>query len=390
VTLDFWFIATLLAAAAVLGLAALWRRAHSAQERSAAALARAENELHALRQQAERTTAQLAALQIAQTEAVMTVNTQRLVEQVNDAAAALFGPRAAPGETLMVATRSVELDELVEHALSGGDDLDRQVSLNGQPYRARAIASAHNTGAVVTLTDLSELQRLGRARRDFIANISHELRTPLTSIRLLVESLLSGVAHEPQDANALLLKINTEVQALEQMAQELLDLAMIESGKSLVRLVPSPMEELVQRAVERLKPQAVHKQQTLAVRVSPGLTALADGDQLSRVLGNLIHNAIKFTPTGGLIQIQAELVNGDVLVKVSDTGPGIPPADAARVFERFFRGDRSRKSGGTGLGLAIAKHVVEAHGGRIWAESTGQPGRGATLCFTLLPAEHDR
>jgi two-component system phosphate regulon sensor histidine kinase PhoR len=109
--------------------------------------------------------------------------------------------------------------------------------------------------------------------------------------------------------------------------------------------------------------------------------------QVNRALGNLLHNAIKFTPTEGRIWVRAQAHNGEVLVEVADTGPGIAPEDLPRVFERFFRGDRSRRSGGTGLGLAIAKHVVEAHGGKIWVESEGRPGHGATFRFTLLSAD---
>jgi two-component system phosphate regulon sensor histidine kinase PhoR len=242
-------------------------------------------------------------------------------------------------------------------------------------------------GVVLVLQDLSEVQRLGRARRDFIANISHELRTPLTSIHLLLDNLVSGMARAPDEFTASLEQIGAEVQVLEQMAQELLDLAQIESGQAVVRLVPTPVEDLVANAVERLRPQAEHKHQAMTVEVPAGLTALADAMQVNRALGNLLHNAIKFTPTEGRIWVRAQAHNGEVLVEVADTGPGIAPEDLPRVFERFFRGDRSRRSGGTGLGLAIAKHVVEAHGGKIWVESEGRPGHGATFRFTLLSAD---
>jgi two-component system phosphate regulon sensor histidine kinase PhoR len=231
---------------------------------------------------------------------------------------------------------------------------------------------------------LSELQRLGRARRDFVANLSHELRTPLTSIRLLVESLQTGVVTSADDIVSVLQKINTEIRALEQMAQELLDLAQIESGKTIVKLVPTDLAQLVTETIGRLEPQARHKQQTLEVSVTSALIVLADAEKLSRVLGNLVHNAIKFTPEQGRILVRAYPHEGEALVEVSDTGPGISAEDLPRVFERFFRGDRSRASGGTGLGLAVAKHIVEAHGGHLWAESAGRPGQGATFHFTLL------
>ena len=128
------------------------------------------------------------------------------------------------------------------------------------------------------------------------------------------------------------------------------------------------------------------KPQGLTIHVGEDLVALADTEQLSRALGNLVHNAIKFTPEGGNIRLAAHRKEGDIVIAVTDNGPGIAAADQPRVFERFFRGDRARlRQSGTGLGLAIAKHVVEAHGGRIWVESEGIPGRGTSFFFTLLP-----
>lgn len=348
-----------------------------AAERAAQAAARAQ------RQPA----AWLAALQAAQSDAVLLIDAERVVTQLNAGAAQLFGPKAAVGQTLIVATRSVELDELAAHVLAGGDDDDRQVALNGLPHRARASAAGPH-GLAIVLKDLSELQRLGRARRDFIANISHELRTPLTAIRLLVESLLAGVAHDPDQARGLLTKINTEVAALDQINQELLDLAQIESGQAIVRLLPTPAEQLIQPVVERLRPLADHKQVRVEVDIPAGLIGLADGEAFSRALGNLLHNAIKFTPAAGRVRVQARPQGGEIILHVADTGPGVPLADRERVFERFFRGDRSRKGGGTGLGLAIAKHVVEAHGGRLWMEAEGLPGfPGATFALTLLAGD---
>ena len=381
ITLPWLVTALALLLAIVFGV--LWQKARAEIARAQAAASHAEQALQAAREAAQRIARQLNALSRAETDAVLLLDPDRTLWQMNPAAQTLFGFRAAPGQTLIAATRSGELDELAAHVAGGGEDRDQQVTLNGQPYRARMEITADGRLALV-LKDLSELQRLGRARRDFIANISHELRTPLTSIRLLLESLPSGVAHAPQDADALLLKISTEVQALEQLAQELLDLAQIESGQVLIRLVPTLVNQIVQSSVERLQPQADRKQQTLHTDVPAELMALVDLVQINRVLGNLLHNAIKFTPSGGQINICARLAQDDVLIEVTDTGPGIPPEDLPRVFERFFRGDRSRKSGGTGLGLAVAKHMVEAHGGKLWAES--KPGHGATFRFTLLPA----
>ena len=338
--------------------------------------------------------AQLTTLGLVVLEAIVVVDRDLRVTYATPGARASFGAgEPVAGRSLIEFTRSGELDQLAADALAAGltspsvrDDLDRVIPIAGRPFRARS--AAFGDGAVLALSDVSELQRLGRARRDFVANISHELRTPLTSIRLLLEGLLSGSAHDPEEATGLLQKIQVEVEALQQMAQELLDLAQIESGQILLRLVPTPVEELVTGVVDRLSAQAQRKQQTVSVEVSPRLTTLADVEQMSRALGNLLHNAIKFTPPEGRIALRARSLDGDVLIEVADSGPGIPPEDLPRVFERFFRGDRSRAGGGAGLGLAIAKHVVEAHGGKIWAESDGVSGHGARFRFTLPSSDN--
>ncbi len=377
---------TLIAVATAIGLLAWrWRveRARAEEWQTAATIT--DRRLAEARQTLEQLESQIAALEMAQIDGMLVLNPQGKILRLNAAAREIFGAGAVPGESLMTASRSAELDELVSDARGHQGEMDAQVSLAGQPYRVRARVADGGT-VVVVVREMSELQRLGRARRDFIANISHELRTPLTSVRLVVESLLTGVAQSPDDVRAHLEKINTEVAALEQMSQELLDLAQIESGQALVRLVPVNVHELMDNAISRLRPQADRKRQELSVHVTGTLEVLADVDQISRALGNLVHNAIKFTPDGGTIRLTARRQDADIVVAVSDNGPGIASADQPRVFERFFRGDRARlRQSGTGLGLAIAKHVVEAHGGRIWVESEGIPGRGTTFFFTLLP-----
>ena len=388
-----WVVAGVLGAAALL-LFGFWRRSIGERAASEMALGYTERSLREMSLASEWYAAQLQALQQALPEATLLVAADRTVLDMNSSARALFPAPAEIGQTLILVTRSVELDELVLHCLAGGADLDHQVVLGRgqQPYRARAAlagsagAGEKYRGVVLALQDVSELQRLGRARRDFVANISHELRTPITSIRLLVDTLRGTTPMDSAARDELLEKISVETEALAQLAQELLDLAQIESGQTLVRMVSAPVAGLVASVTERLGPQAERKHQTVEVQVPSDLVALADMDQVTRALGNLLHNAIKFTPPEGRIWVKASQVDGDILLEVGDTGPGIPSDDLARVFERFFRGDRSRRSGGTGLGLAIAKHVVEAHGGRIWVESEGRAGRGAIFRFTL-PAD---
>jgi two-component system, OmpR family, phosphate regulon sensor histidine kinase PhoR len=385
----------ILAVAAAATLWGLWRRARAAAEALELRLTVAERHGAAQSDAAAWQAAQLAALLAAQPAPVLVVSADRSVHALNPAAKVLFGPQAAPGQTLILLTRSVELDELAAHCLGGGTDCDRQVALGPghAPYRARAVLAGGPSGQrclMLVLQDLSEVQRLGRARRDFVANISHELRTPITSIRLLVDTLRGQQAMPAAARDDLLEKIHIETETLGQLSQELLDLAQIESGQALVRLVPVRVAELVSAVTERLGPQAERKHLTITEQVPANLLAWADADQLTRALGNLIHNAIKFTPAGGSIRVSAAALDGDVVVEVADTGPGIAPEDLPRVFERFFRGDRARAGGGTGLGLAIARHVVEAHGGRLWVESEGRPGKGAVFRFTLAAAGEDR
>jgi two-component system phosphate regulon sensor histidine kinase PhoR len=389
-----WVLAGLLGAIA-LGLAWWLARVGSRQAVGEQSLADMARSLENMSGAAEWYSAQLQSILQARLEPFLLVSADRTVTDMNPAARALFQPPAESGQTLILVTRSAELDALAEHCLAGGADLDRQVLIgrNQQPYRARAVlATALRNGdpyrgVVLWLQDLSELQRLGRARRDFVANISHELRTPITSIRLLVDTLRGTAPVNAAARDELLEKISVETEALAQLAQELLDLAQIESGQTLVRMVSAPVAQLVSGVTDRLGPQAKRKRQTITVDVPEGLVALADRDQVTRVLGNLVHNAIKFTPDEGRVWVKASELDGDILLEVGDSGRGIPPEDLPRVFERFFRGDRSRASGGTGLGLAIAKHVVEAHGGRIWVESEGRAGRGAIFRFTLPAAD---
>jgi len=331
---------------------------------------------------------QLAALGQAVLEVILVLDRDLRVTHATAGAHELFNAEHVAGQSLIEFTRSAELDQLAIEARTANGvaddargDLDRVMSIAGRPHRVRA--AAFGDGVVLALSDVSELQRLGRARRDFVANISHELRTPLTSIRLVLDSLLSGAVRDPDESTGLLRKIQIEVDALQQMAQELLDLAQIESGRALVRLVPVSAAQLAADAVDRLSAQAQRKRQIVHIDIPPQLAALADVEQMGRALGNLLHNAIKFTPPEGRITVRARAQDGDVLFEIVDTGPGISHEDQPRVFERFFRGDRSRAGGGTGLGLAIARHVVEAHGGRIWVESDGLPGHGATFRFTL-------
>lgn len=244
----------------------------------------------------------------------------------------------------------------------------------------------------IVIEDLTELRRLERVRRDFIANISHELRTPLASVRLLAETLEEAIDTDRDKAQTFVEKIEIEVQYLTNLVSELLELSRIESGQVSMVIEPVEAEQLVREVMARMLPLAQRHRVSLHTEIHQGKTLVAaDSKQIVGVLVNLAHNAIKFTPSGGMVIIgtilQAEGHTQQFFVR--DTGVGIRAQELPRIFERFYKADRARSRAdfigpggrGSGLGLAIARHVVEAHGGRITAQSV--VGEGSTFTFTL-------
>ncbi len=239
--------------------------------------------------------------------------------------------------------------------------------------------------ALAVFHDLSEVRRVEQVRRDFVANVSHELRTPLASIKSVIETLQAGALKDETVAEDFLARADLEVDRLAQMVEELLELSRIESGEVPLSRELVDIGAVVTRAVERLRPQAEKQQLRLTAVTAPVLPPVTgDAERLERVVINLIHNALKFTPAGGSIDVRIDVSDGKMTVQVSDTGAGIAPEDLPRVFERFYKADRSRQSGGTGLGLAVVKHTVEAHGGTVTVQS--QPGKGSIFAFSIPTA----
>lgn len=333
---------------------------------------------------------------------VIFVNSNKVITDCNRAASQLTKGIAAPSRSLMESIRSYELDSLVDETLNGKQELPRDITVNERLYRVRLglLSQGDQSDSVIMiLRDVSDLQRLGRARRDFVANISHELRTPLTAIRLLVDTMRMSRSDDAELRQRHLNQIGLQVDTLTQLAQEMYDLSVIESGQVPMRMVRTPVRVLVDLVIAQLAPQAERVSTTLVNLVGDNVSALIDPDQISRVLMNLVHNAIKFTSNGQVaISVSSEqvpqaitdegqtselrLVPDDyITIEVRDTGAGIRRIDTPRIFERFYKVNRARGQGGTGLGLAIAKHIVEAHGGRIWVNSI--EGKGASFYFTV-------
>ncbi|MEX2011148.1 MAG: ATP-binding protein [Chloroflexota bacterium] len=280
------------------------------------------------------------------------------------------------------------IDDARERGAATGEVAVRDVDGPRLVVRARR---SPVRGVWVVLEDVTELRRLQQIRAEFIDNLSHELRTPLTTVSLLAETLAREAAELgnaiPDRMRDRIGKIEVETGHIAQMVNELLDLSRIESGGAVVHLDDVDLGAIAAASAERLRLFAERQGVRLTVAAAPAVPRVrGDEARLGQVLINLLHNAVKFSPTGGDVTVRVEARDGEVVTSVEDRGVGIPTALQGRVFERFYKVDRARvRGGGTGLGLSIARHVVEQHGGRIWVES--EEGRGSTFSFALPIAE---
>lgn len=240
-------------------------------------------------------------------------------------------------------------------------------------------------GFMLIIHDVTDLRRLEKIRRDFVANVSHELRTPLASIRAMAETLQDGALDDNSVSDHFLGTIIKEAQRLTRISEDLLVLSDAESR--LPEKAPMDLSDLIRLVIVRFQPQAEREKITLEIAVPDGLVVEANRDQIEQVLVNLIDNAIKYTPEGGSVTVSAERSGERVYVHVRDTGIGIDSRDVYRIFERFYRVDkaRSRQSGGTGLGLSIVKHIVESHGGQVTVVS--EMGQGSEFTVALQASE---
>jgi two-component system phosphate regulon sensor histidine kinase PhoR len=322
---------------------------------------------------------------------------------INPAAATLLGTdrMTALGRSIAQVVRYHQLVELWQRCHERGEEQSAAIEIGSLDVFLQAIVRPFSESGVrrylFILQDLTRIRRLETIRRDFISNISHELRTPLAGIKALVDTLRDGALDDPPAAQRFLDRMDAEVDALTQMVEELLELSRIESGRMPLRLKPTAVADLVLPPVERLKPQAERAGLIIHVDLAPDLPpVLAETERVQQVVTNLVHNAVKFTPQGGRIDISAGPHQGKMAISIRDTGVGIHPDDLPRIFERFYKADRARSGGGTGLGLAIAKHIVQVHGGQIWAESpwidpgTGEKRQGSAFTFSLLLAGQER
>jgi two-component system phosphate regulon sensor histidine kinase PhoR len=271
-------------------------------------------------------------------------------------------------------------------AIAGARDGKERVAVieRSDPRRFLRVVARPLAGGEMLLVvqDLTNVRRLETMRSDFVANVSHELRRPITSLKAMAETLEEGAVDDPAAARDFVGRMHREIDGLAQLVNELLALTRIESGSEPLALARRAPGELLEECARRMGPLAARANVALLVEPTTAGDVSADAARVEQILANLVHNAVKFTPSGGTVRLSAADEDGAVAFRVSDTGAGIEAADLDRVFERFYKADRARSTEGTGLGLAIAKHLVQAHGGRIEASSAG-PGRGATFRFTL-------
>jgi two-component system sensor histidine kinase VicK len=282
------------------------------------------------------------------------------------------------------------LGELVAVARETSRPLIQQARFGSLIFSAHVTplpGDSQAAGTVIVLQDVTEMQRLGEMRRDFVANVSHELKTPLTSVKSYVETLLDGAADDPQLRTQFLQVVASETDRMTRLVRDLLHLSQFDQGAAQWEVATHTVAPFLTDMVRRLQPQIEAKGLMVGVQVDPQTPpARFDRDKISQVVINLLANAIEFTPTGGRIQVAANGEGGSVRFTMRDTGVGIPEADLPHIFERFYRVDKSRTRmlGGTGLGLAIAKQIVELSGGTIWINSI--LGEGTEVIFTLPAA----
>jgi two-component system phosphate regulon sensor histidine kinase PhoR len=339
----------------------------------------------------ETESAKLSAVLQKMNDGVLIVDGVGNVQLINPAAARLF-PRANGtgfGSTLIEVTMDHQPVDLWKKCLESGESQSAKFEISNN--KTQVLATATILGSILPdsilllFQDITKQVQTEAIRRDFISNVSHELRTPLAGIKALTETLQTGALEDPPAARRFLERIETEVDSLSLMVSELLELSKIESGRVPFEFRPTKPIEVIKPAYDRLFMQAEHSCVSLQIHCSEDLPEInADAVRLQQVMVNLIHNAIKFTAEGGTVTVKASVKEKYVKFSVEDTGVGISSEDIPRIFERFYKADRSRASTGTGLGLAIARHTVESHSGHIWVDSGVAKGSIFSFIIPIL------
>jgi two-component system phosphate regulon sensor histidine kinase PhoR len=336
--------------------------------------------------------ARLRAMLSGMVEGVVAVDAEDRVVFANQAARSLLGIERGDleGHALVELAPIRELHELLAQARAAGASQGGEIELfrSGRERVLQAQASPFEGGGerglVLVLHELTDLRRLERVRRDFVANVSHELKTPLAAIQGFVETLLSGALHDERNNVRFLERIAANVKRLSNLVADLLSLARVESGKQEIAREPIDARAVLDEVLRLREGALTSKRLSFDGQRRGGpLRVLGDREALTQVFDNLLDNAIHYTPEGGRVWVEFEARDGLGLVRVCDTGVGIPEADRDRIFERFYRVDRARShaGGSTGLGLSIVKNLVLRMGGEVGVES--ELGRGSTFTVRL-------
>ncbi len=304
-------------------------------------------------------------------DAVLALDGEQRITLVNAAALELLHLERAPvGGRLLEVIRAPELLALVSAARTGDVGEVELELLGPAPQRilARATPLVSYEGVVLVLRDVTELRRLERVRRDFVANVSHELRTPVSVVRANAETLLDSALDDPEGARRFVEAILRNAERLSALLADLLDISRIEAGQYALIMAPVALAPSIDAVLAELSPRA--KSKGIVLRrgaVAEGLAVMADKGAFTQVLANLVDNAIKYTPAGGHVEVGVFELGEELAIDVDDDGPGIELRHRTRIFERFYRVDagRSREMGGTGLGLSIVKNLTEAMGGKV-------------------------
>jgi two-component system phosphate regulon sensor histidine kinase PhoR len=325
-------------------------------------------------------------------EGLMVTDADGIVTLVNPSFCSLFGVDVSvEGRRLLEITRHPSLNDSFALVLASGEERLEELPLPGLDDRTllthwvpQRNEQGQFRGIVAVFHDITDIKRMEKVRRDFVANVSHELRTPVTVIKGYAETLSEGlIDSDPATATRFVETIRTHAERLAELIADLLTLSQLESRDVPLEMKPARLADSAGSVIRLLEAQAADKGIRLASLIPEGITVSADLMKLEQVLVNLLDNALKYTPSGGTVTVSATEEGTMVRVAVADSGIGIPPRDIPRIFERFYRVDeaRTRDQGGTGLGLAIVKHIVQLHGGSVTVEST--PGKGSTFSFTL-------
>jgi len=335
---------------------------------------------------------QLEAILSSMVEGVIVLDASLRVTTMNASAALLFrtSPAEATGKSVIEGLRNAEIDEFAVHLSQADGPLEETVTIY---QRERVRLQMHGTairgeeespaGFLIVLNDITQLKRLEDIRRDFVANVSHELKTPVTSILGFVETLLDGAQDDPDNAARFLGIIHNHAGRLNSIIDDLLSLSRLESAGGAVQVSRCNIEEIVERVIVSETAHREERHTKVSTSYSGSRIVSVNSSLLEQAVANLVNNAVKYSPSKSRVKVAVENGAGILEIRVSDNGPGIPPVDQPRVFERFFRLERgrSRDMGGTGLGLAIVKHIALAHGGEVSLES--EPGRGSTFIMRI-------